>query len=150
MTAEAGADFVLGVDGRNIHSDHANLVFEAKGIDSNRDKFEIGNVFHILPSPAFDVVLCLGLRYHVAEPVELFEVMREAKVIVFDTELSLLDASDSRVGDESTDERTNSIEDTGRLSKNGRCVRGSNQVCVYVRGGSDSGPIALSPRARAP
>ena len=68
---EAGADFVLGVDNRQMHIDQANLVFEAKGIDSTRYRFEQGDVFtHDFGDP-FDVVLCLGLMEHVAKPVEL-------------------------------------------------------------------------------
>jgi SAM-dependent methyltransferase len=73
---EAGADFVLGVDGRQMHVDQANLVFETKGIEATRYRFELADVFDLeLEQGAFDVVLCLGLLYHVSKPFELMERM---------------------------------------------------------------------------
>jgi SAM-dependent methyltransferase len=87
---EAGADFVLGVDVRQMHIDQANLVFEAKGIDSARYRFEQGDVFTHDFGNSFDVVLCLGLMEHVAKPVELLERMAAsgAELLVIDTALS--------------------------------------------------------------
>ncbi len=87
---EAGADFVLGVDAREVHLEQAELVFEAKGIERERYRFEQGNVFSHELIERFDVVLCLGLLDHVAKPVELFEVMAAAcpELIVIDTEIS--------------------------------------------------------------
>jgi tRNA (mo5U34)-methyltransferase len=87
---EAGADFVLGVDARQVHIDQAKLVFEAKGVDPDRYRFERGNVFGHELGERFDVVLCLGLMEHVARPVELFELMTGvgAELIVIDTALS--------------------------------------------------------------
>jgi tRNA (mo5U34)-methyltransferase len=84
---DAGADFVLGVDGRQVHVDQANLVFEAKGVDPARYRFEQGNIFEHDFTESFDVVLCLGLMYHISKPVELFEVMANsgAEIIVIDT-----------------------------------------------------------------
>lgn len=71
---EAGADFVLGVDGRQMHVDQANLVFEAKGVDPGRYRFELADAFALdLAGESFDVVLCLGLLYHVSKPFELME-----------------------------------------------------------------------------
>jgi SAM-dependent methyltransferase len=87
---EAGADFVLGVDARQMHVDQANLVFKAKGADPARYRFQTGNVFEHELAERFDVVLCLGLLDHVAKPVELFELMTRAgaEIIVIDTEVS--------------------------------------------------------------
>jgi len=87
---EAGADFVLGVDARQLHIDQAELVFEAKGIEPQRYRFAQGNVFSHELNEHFDVVLCLGLLDHVAKPVELFEVISAAspELIVIDTEIS--------------------------------------------------------------
>lgn len=87
---DAGVDFVLGVDIRQMHIDQANLVFEAKDIDSTRYRFEQGDVFtHDFGDP-FDVVLCLGLMEHVAKPVELLERIAAtgAELLVIDTALS--------------------------------------------------------------
>jgi SAM-dependent methyltransferase len=87
---EAGADFVLGIDGREAYIDQAKLVFEAKGVDPARYCFERGNVFAHDFSEQFDVVLCLGLLSVVAKPVALFELMARAgaEIIVIDTGLS--------------------------------------------------------------
>ncbi|HEY4824978.1 MAG TPA: DUF1698 domain-containing protein [Solirubrobacteraceae bacterium] len=87
---EAGADFVLGVDARQLYIDQATLVFEAKGIDPQRYRFAQGNVFSLQLDEHFDVVLCLGLLDHVAKPVELFEVISAVRpeLIVIDTEIS--------------------------------------------------------------
>ena len=87
---EADAEFVAGVDGRQMHVDQANLVFEAKGIDPDRYRFETENLFDYKTDVDFDVVLCLGLMYHVAKPIELFEIMTRAgaKIIVVDTKVS--------------------------------------------------------------
>jgi SAM-dependent methyltransferase len=108
--AQAGADFVLGVDGRDVHLDYANLVFEAAGIDKDRYRFEQGNVLELKPDPTFDIVLCLGLFYHVAKPVELFEVMAQAETIVIDTEVSNLPGSAFSVGHEDLGKRVNAID----------------------------------------
>jgi SAM-dependent methyltransferase len=71
---EAGADFVLGIDGRQMHVDQANLVFEAKGVEPRRYRFEFADIFAIdLDEEPFDIVLCLGLLYHVSKPFELME-----------------------------------------------------------------------------
>jgi tRNA (mo5U34)-methyltransferase len=87
---EAGADFVLGVDGEQAYLDQANLVFEAKGIDSASFRFEQGNIFEQDFDERFDIVLCLGLMEHISKPLELFEVIAGvgADTVVIDTTLS--------------------------------------------------------------
>ena len=107
---EAGADFVLGVDGRDNHIEKANRRFKEAGIEADRYRFEQGNILALPPDPSFDIVLCLGVLYHVAKPVELFEVMAEAKLIVVDTEVSMLPGSAFEVGHEPITERTNAID----------------------------------------
>ncbi len=87
---EAGADFVLGLDGRQMHVDQANLVFEAKGVDPSRYRFELADVFAADPGDEpFDVVLCLGLLYHVSKPFELMDRMSRwsRDLVVIDTAL---------------------------------------------------------------
>lgn len=96
QAAEAGADFVLGLDAREWHVEQARLVFEAKGIDPARWRFEQRNVFdpelreRLGAGERYDVVLCLGLLDHVAKPVELFELIAaaEPELVVIDTEIS--------------------------------------------------------------
>jgi SAM-dependent methyltransferase len=104
---EAGADFVLGVDGRQMHVEQAELVFEAKGIDPSRYRFEEANIFTHDFADRFDVVLCLGLMYHISKPVELFEIFDRvgAEMVVIDTAVSFAPSShfevnrDSNMGD---------------------------------------------------
>jgi tRNA (mo5U34)-methyltransferase len=87
---EAGADFVLGIDGRETYIEQAELVFEAKGVDRARYRFEQANVFDYDLQERFDLVLCLGLLNVVAKPVALFELMERAQapLIVLDTAIS--------------------------------------------------------------
>jgi 2-polyprenyl-3-methyl-5-hydroxy-6-metoxy-1,4-benzoquinol methylase len=99
---EAGADFVLGIDGRQMHVDQADLVFDAKGIDPARYRFETGNIFtHRFPEH-FDVILCLGLMYHISKPVELFEIMASVspELLLIDTAVSLIPSSVFRLARE--------------------------------------------------
>jgi hypothetical protein len=73
-----------------MHIDQANLVFEVKGIPPDRYRFEVSNVFELDPLEApFDIVLCLGLLYHVSRPVDLMERMSawNSDILVIDTAL---------------------------------------------------------------
>jgi 2-polyprenyl-3-methyl-5-hydroxy-6-metoxy-1,4-benzoquinol methylase len=94
---EAGADFVLGIDGRQMHIDQANLVFEAKGVAPDRFDFRVGDVFttELVDEGPFDVVLCLGLMYHVSKPFELMERISRwnSELLVIDTALDLTPGS---------------------------------------------------------
>ena len=93
----AGAEYVLGVDGRQMHVDQANFVFEVKGVRKDRYDFEIGNVFDLDYERlgTFDIVLCLGLLYHVSKPMELMELISglNTDILIIDTTLSKLDGS---------------------------------------------------------
>ncbi len=109
---EAGADFVLGLEGRPLHVDQANLVFEGKGIPRERYRFEQANVLSYPLGDDFDVVLCLGLLYHVAKPTELFEVMSRsgADILVIDTRVSNIPGSCFEVRHEPLDDPRNGLE----------------------------------------
>ena len=86
---EAGADFVLGIDGRRMHIDQAELVFEAKGVEAGRHRFEHADVFGLdLGEERFDIVLCLGLLYHVSKPFELME-----RIAAWNTDLLVIDTT---------------------------------------------------------
>lgn len=89
-----GADFVLGVDARKMHLEQAALVFEVEGIDAARHRFVEADLMIADWNPwgRFDVVLCLGLLYHVNQPVELFSRIAAtgARHVVVDTALSQL------------------------------------------------------------
>jgi SAM-dependent methyltransferase len=92
---EAGADFVLGVDSKQEYIDQAELVFEAKGIDSARYRFASDDLFDAKLDRDFDTVLCLGVLDRVDRPVELFELMSGAgaDLIVIDSDVSRARAS---------------------------------------------------------
>lgn len=106
----AGADFVLGVDGRDVNIENAKAKIAEAGVDPSRYRFEVGNILDLAADPSFDVVLCLGVFYHVSKPVELFEVMRSARIVVIDTEVSLLPGSAFSVGREELDQNQNAVD----------------------------------------
>lgn len=89
---EAGADHVLGLDARPMHVEQAELVFEALGVDRARYAFREADVFGVdLSGEApFDVVLCLGLLYHVEDAIGLFRRLAgwSADLLVIDTSIS--------------------------------------------------------------
>ncbi len=110
---EAGADFVLGVDGRDMHVEQANLVFAAKGIEPERYRFEEANIFEHEFTEEFDIVLCLGLMYHISKPVELFEIMTRvgAQLVVIDTSISFAPSSFFEVNrDRNMDDPRNAVD----------------------------------------
>jgi len=59
---QAGCDYVLGIDGRQMHIDQANFVFEVNSVERSRYDFLVENVLDISfqPDQKFDIVLCLG------------------------------------------------------------------------------------------
>ena len=87
---EAGADFVLGVDGSAMAIEQAELVFAARGVEREHYRFERANVFDWALPGGFDVVLCLGLLDVVAKPLALFELIAAAgaELVVIDTGVS--------------------------------------------------------------
>jgi 2-polyprenyl-3-methyl-5-hydroxy-6-metoxy-1,4-benzoquinol methylase len=95
--AQAGCDYVLGIDGRKMHVDQANFVFETKDVERESYDFFLGDIFEMDLGRfgTFDVVLCLGLMYHVSKHVELMEKISEVNndVLVIDTTLSVAEGS---------------------------------------------------------
>ena len=111
--AESGCEFVLGVDGRQMHVDQAQLVFEAKEIDSIRYEFVLGDLFEMdwRRFGRFDVVLCLGLLYHVNKPVELLERIASVNddLLVIDTNVSKAPGSFLEFHHESVEDPRNTL-----------------------------------------
>ena len=91
---EAGADFVLGIDGRQVHIDQANLVFEVNEVESSRYKFILENIFEIdfQEFGTFDIVFLVGLMYHINKPIVLMEKISQVNddILVIDTRLSMI------------------------------------------------------------
>jgi hypothetical protein len=73
-----------------MHIDQVKLVFDVKGVETHRYIFETADVFDLDLShdDPFDIVLCLGLFYHVSRPIELMERMS-----AWNTDLLVLDTS---------------------------------------------------------
>jgi SAM-dependent methyltransferase len=92
--AQAGCDYVLGVDGRQMHVDQANFVFEVEGIEKDRYDFIESDFFamDVREFGRFDIVLCLGLMYHVSKHMNLMEKISEVNddVLLIDTALAKL------------------------------------------------------------
>jgi tRNA (mo5U34)-methyltransferase len=118
LALQAGADFVLGVDGRQAHIDQANLVFEANGVDSARYSFVTSNIFDTnFGEQRFDIVLCLGIMYHIAKPVELMELIStwNDDLVVIDTGISRIPGKALEFVSESIDEPRDAVDYTFAL-----------------------------------
>jgi tRNA (mo5U34)-methyltransferase len=114
LAAEAGCDFVLGIDGRPEHVDQSNFVFEVKGIDRSRYEFRAADIYDALGRDLgrFDVVLCLGLLYHVSEPMRLLDLISRVNddLLVIDTALSPMLGSVLEVRSESVESPRNALD----------------------------------------
>lgn len=111
---EGGADFVLGIDGRQMHVDQANFVFDVKEVDKSRYDFVHGNIFEtdLRKFGTFDVVLCLGLIYHTSKHMELMEKISQVNkdICLVDTNLSRAPGSYLEIRHERLTRTTNSVD----------------------------------------
>lgn len=109
-----GADYVLGIDGRRMHVDQANLVFTVKGVQRERYDFVEANLFDfdIGGFGDFDVVLCLGLFYHISKPVELMELISTVNtdLLVVDTAVCRTEGSYFEVRREDLEDPRNAVD----------------------------------------
>jgi tRNA (mo5U34)-methyltransferase len=85
---EADCEFVAGIDGRRMHIEQASLVMESKRIDPRRYRLTEGDVFRTELGGPYDIVLCLGLLYHVSRHVELLE-----RIAAVNTDLLVIDST---------------------------------------------------------
>lgn len=110
--ARAGADYVHGVEGRASRVQWANEVFSHFGVDVRRYRVEERNVFDIDSAEEFDVVLCLGLLYHVAKPFELLEQISRCNsdLLVIDTAVNRYPGSLFELRHEDTTDPMNSVD----------------------------------------
>jgi ubiquinone/menaquinone biosynthesis C-methylase UbiE len=74
-----GADEVLGVDVREQSIVRAELVRDYLELDAERLRFQTADVLTLTAEElgSFDVVLCLGLIYHVEHPMGVLRLARE-------------------------------------------------------------------------
>jgi tRNA (mo5U34)-methyltransferase len=73
---EWGASRVLGVDLRPENIRRAELVRNHLRVDADRLSFRVGDVYDLGGLGVFDVVLCLGLIYHLENPIGALRVAR--------------------------------------------------------------------------
>jgi SAM-dependent methyltransferase len=104
-STEAGCDYVLGIDGRQMHIEQANFVFEVKEVEKSRYDFVAGDIFATDFSRfgTFDVVLCPGLMYHISKHMELWEKISavNSDVLMIDTRFAGIPGSAMRIHHES-------------------------------------------------
>jgi tRNA (mo5U34)-methyltransferase len=91
---ESGCDFVVGVDTKESNVAQARFVFDTLEVDRERYEFVVGSALDLdvcVPG-SFDIVLLLGLLYHVSSPVSLLRDVSERNddLLVIDTALSRL------------------------------------------------------------
>ncbi len=99
-----------------MHVDQAELVFEVKEVENDRYDFVLGDIFEtdLRRYGPFDVVLCLGLMYHVSKHVNLLEKISEANtdVLVVDTTLSKAPGSVLEIVRQSSDRPMSAVDHT--------------------------------------
>ena len=119
MALEAGCEFVWGIDGRPMHIDQASFVLSVRGVAPRRYRLTTANIFELDLSqePPFDIVLCLGLLYHVSKPVELLE-----SVAAVNSELLLIDTALSPAAGPYFQVRRESAPDDPRMAVEGPLV----------------------------
>lgn len=120
----AGAAYVHGVDGRAMHIEQAHTVFAEFDVDPGRYRFEQRNVFELEDVGEFDVVLCLGLLYHVAKPFELLERISgwNRDLLVVDTSVNRYPGSLIEFHHESTSDLVNAVDHQLVVSPSKRAV----------------------------
>lgn len=111
---EHGCDFVLGIDGRQMHIDQANFVFDVNQVDKNRYQFIKGDVFEVnfKKYGFFDIVFFLGLMYHINKPVTMLERISEVNsdILIIDTSVIKKKGSFLKIVRESVADPRNAVE----------------------------------------
>jgi 2-polyprenyl-3-methyl-5-hydroxy-6-metoxy-1,4-benzoquinol methylase len=114
LCAQSGCDFILGIDGRKLHVEQAQFVFEVNGIEKSRYQFIQKNIFELKIEDLgqFDIVLCLGLMYHISKPMTLLENIScvNTDLMIIDTTLSQVGGSFFEVSHEDLEEPRNAID----------------------------------------
>lgn len=113
---QAGCDFVVGIDGREMHIEQANFVFDVNGVSRSRYQFVKTNIFDVdfTQFGTFDIVFCLGLFYHINRPVELLEKISTVNtdVLLIDTVISKQEGSWLKLIQEDVNEPRMSVDYT--------------------------------------
>lgn len=106
----AGASHVTGAEGRPELVAHAVENLQHYGVEPDRYRFIVGDIFTTLDKerPQADVVLCLGFLYHTMRYDDVFHVMAQsnAEYLILDTQVEPSREAIMRV-------RTNGVEGQG-------------------------------------
>lgn len=115
-TAAAGADSVLGIEGRPELVAQARYVASVQKVPPEQLRFEVGDLFQYdyAALPPANIVFCLGLMYHVCKPVELLEKIASvnSEILIIDTTLSQAPNSYLEVRFDDTNDPRNAIRDS--------------------------------------
>jgi predicted nicotinamide N-methyase len=84
---QAGCADVTGIEAQPRLVEQANQTFRHYGVEPDRYRFIIGDMFDELAQKRADTVLLLGIYYHVSRHVDLARLVSEtgASVIILDT-----------------------------------------------------------------
>ncbi|MGC8908673.1 MAG: class I SAM-dependent methyltransferase [Desulfomonilaceae bacterium] len=111
---QAGCDFVLGIDGRKMHIEQANFVFDVHAVPAHKYLFLEDNVFnyHYEKYAPFDIVFCLGLFYHINRHIELLRSITSLspEVLIIDTSLTAMRGSFLKLAKDDVNEPRMSID----------------------------------------
>ena len=123
---DAGCDFVLGIDGRQMHIDQANLVFELQGVEPSRYQFIPGDVYatDLSIGAPFEIAFCLGLLYHVSDPMTLIQRISEVntELLVIDTGVTPLPGKFFQLAHDSEEDPRNALRDQFVLNPSRQAV----------------------------
>lgn len=132
---EFGAVFVQGIDGHQANIDQAMFVFEAKGVDRDKFAFIAADMFEYDLSTLgqFDVVLNLGLMYHISRPVELLDKIRSVNtdLLVIDTLVAPYTESVFEVRFEDPEDPRNAVDRSAVLVPSAAALRDIVEATGY-------------------
>ena len=111
---ESGCDFVMGIDGRQMHIDQANFVFKVKEIEASRYEFVLGNIFDLDLEQfgPFDIVFCLGFFHHVSKQMQLLEKIAQVNsdILLLESRVSRIPGAYIAIQYESTEPNVNALD----------------------------------------
>ncbi len=119
---KVGASHVTGIEGRAELIDKGKYLFSDQEF-AGRFKFVVGDIFEVMPKlinqgKSFDVVLCLGIFYHIMDHYRLMRLIREFKprVVILDT--GLIDDEKPYISlvTERNDDRLNAIPENSDIN----------------------------------
>jgi 2-polyprenyl-3-methyl-5-hydroxy-6-metoxy-1,4-benzoquinol methylase len=114
LAIENGCDFVMGIDGRQMHIDQASFVFKVKEIEESRYHFVVGNIFDIDLERfgTFDIVFCLGIFHHFSKQMQFLEKVAKVNsdILLIETRVSRIPGAYMAILPESTEDRLNALD----------------------------------------